>query len=64
MGLGGGSPSDEGLEPFAGGGDLKVSIAEAFNDRTCPWLGGEVSEAVIEIDARVGVILSEDVSYP
>ena len=63
-GFGGGSTRDEGLEPFAGGRNLKISVAEPLNDRTCPWLGGKVREAVVEIDARVGVILCEDVSYP
>jgi len=63
-GLGGGSPDDEGLESIAGRGDLKVGIAEALNDGTGPWFGRKIREAVVEIDARIGVVVRENVSDP
>jgi hypothetical protein len=55
---------DEGLETVARGGNLKVSVAETLNDGTCPWLGSKVREAVVEIDARVGIVVRENVSDP
>ena len=50
------------LSPLPEGGDLKVGIAEALKDGTCPWLGGKVREAVVEIDARVRIVVREDIS--
>jgi len=63
-GFGGGSAGDEGLEAVARGGDLKVSVAETLNDGTSPRLRREVREAVVEIDARVGIVVRENVSDP